>query len=70
MSDRKTENLMDELLKEMNRAREVLKEYEQIPEGIFGAAMIKQSIQRAEKSISSGDVVQMLLAYNDLKSIE
>ena len=65
-----TENLMDGLIKEMNRAREVLKMYEEIPQGAFGAVFIRQSITEAEKAISSGDVVAMLAAYHDLKEIE
>lgn len=70
MTEQKTENLMDGLLKEMNRAREVKKMYDEIPQGIFGATVIQQSIMRAEKAISSGDLVQMLAAYSELKEIE
>lgn len=61
---------MDGLLKEVNRAREVKKMYDEIPEGRFGSILIQQSITRAEKSISSGDVVEMLITYNELKEIE
>lgn len=61
---------MDGLLTEMNRAREVLKLYEEIPQGAFGAIMIKRSISFAEQSIKDNDVVQMLVAYNELKEIE
>ncbi len=62
------ENLMDGLLREMNRNREVLKEYEAIgPAGRFGAAMIKQAIANAEKSIADNDVVQMLVCYKTLE---
>jgi hypothetical protein len=65
-----TQNLMDGLLKEMNRAREVKKLYDEIPVGQFGSWAISQSITRAEKAISSGDVVEMLAAYAELKEIE
>jgi len=61
---------MDGLLEQMDRAREILKMYEEIPQGAFGAAVIRQSIAAAEKSISSGDVVQMLRCYHDLEEIE
>lgn len=65
-----TQNLMDGILSEMNRAREILAMYEEIPQGAFGAAMIKMSVARAEKAISSGDIVEILKCYNDLKEIE
>lgn len=54
----------------MNRAREVLKEYESIPEGALGAAMIKLSIANTEKSIKDNDVVEMLRCYQNLKEIQ
>jgi hypothetical protein len=62
-------NLIDGLQEEMNRCRELLKQYEAIPEGVFGATMIKQTIKRSEQSISSGDVVEMLIMYEELKEI-
>ena len=61
-------NLMEALLKELNRNREILRHYEEIPAGAFGAAMIRQSITAAEKSISDGDAVTMLQSYADLQS--
>lgn len=60
-------NLMDGLLAELNRNRKALRVYESIPTGVFGALMIRQSIARAEQSISSGDVVQMLASYKELQ---
>lgn len=65
-----TKNLMDGLFDEMNRCRELLKEYEKIPEGAFGAAMIRREIQRAEQSIKDSDVVSMLVVYQSLKEIK
>lgn len=60
--------LMQSLLDEMNRNRELLTEYERIgPAGMFGAAMIKNDIRMAERAISEGDVVAMLQAYEKLK---
>lgn len=67
----KTENLMDGLLKEMSRCREVLKQYEEIGSaGLFGATMIKLAIAAAEEAIKENDVIKMLVAYNILKEIE
>lgn len=63
-------NLMEGLINEMNRCRELLKEYEAIPEGVFGAAMIKQDIKNAEEAITENDVVKMLTAYQALKECQ
>lgn len=64
----KTENLMSALLRELDRNREILTEYQRIgPEGVFGAAMIKQAINRGTAAIASGNVVEMLQAYESLK---
>ncbi len=66
------ENLMEGLLSQMNRVRETIKEYEQLPGnvGMIGASLMKIDIQKAEKAIGSGDVVQMLQCYSALEQIE
>ena len=65
------ESLAEALPKEQARVREVLEHYKEIgPSGLFGAAMIEQSLQRADKAIMSGDVVAMIAAYKDLKEIK
>jgi len=59
---------MDGILSEMNRVREVMKQYEEIgPVGQFGLIMLKQEIKTAEQAIASGDVVKMLQSYESLK---
>lgn len=69
----KTQNLMDGLLSEMNRVREVIKLYED-PElngaGMLGAMLMKKAIAEAESAIGHGDVVEMLRQYENLKSFE
>jgi hypothetical protein len=68
---KESKNLMDGLFDEMNRCRELLKEYEAIGSaGIFGATMIKMDIAKAEQAIRNNDVVQMLIAYEALKEIK
>lgn len=62
-------NLAEGLIQEMNRCREVLREYQQIPEGAFGAMMIKRDIEVAEHALGSGDVVAMLSAYKALQGV-
>ena len=65
-------NLIEGIQKEQTRCRELLKQYEVIPieSGFFGIAVIGASVERADKAVASGDVVEMLAAYEDLKSIE
>ena len=64
-------NLMAGLLEELNRNRELLTVYKEIgPAGMFGAAMITQDIEAAEKAIGSGDVVEMIVHYEKLKDNE
>lgn len=65
----KPQNLMDGLLNELNRVRELKEHYDEIPQGAFGSVMIQQSIEKAEKSIKDNDVVAMLSAYKDLQEI-
>ena len=61
-------NLMDGLFDEMNRCRELLKEYDNIgPVGVFGATMIRADIKAAEDAIKANDVVEMLRSYQALK---
>ncbi|KKK47971.1 hypothetical protein LCGC14_3149820 [marine sediment metagenome] len=66
----KHENLMSGLLNEMNRVRELITQYEALPNGvgIYGATTMKSSIEMAEISMSDGDVIDMLKQYENLKS--
>jgi hypothetical protein len=67
----KPETLADALPKEIARVREVQGHYRAIgPAGLFGAAMIEQDLQAADKAVMSGDVVAMLRAYKTLQGIE
>jgi hypothetical protein len=63
-------NLIDELNEELERARELLKVYESIHTGAFGAVVIRQTIKHAERSMQLGDTVEMLKAYGELKKLE
>ena len=62
-------NLIEGLLSEMNRVRELIKEYESLPDnaGFFGSTMMKDVIKRAEKNIASGDVIEELKSFEELK---
>lgn len=73
MQDTKTENLMDGLFSEMNRVREIIKQYEHPAlegAGRFSAHLMKLDIQQAELSIRNNDVIHMLQCYTKLKEYE
>lgn len=56
-------------MEELNRNRELLKEYEAIGQpGIFGATMIKTDIKNAEKAMVESDTIEMLKCYETLKN--
>jgi hypothetical protein len=65
-------NLIEGLHNEMDRVREIIKEYESLPKnaGAFASAMMKNSIKKAEHLIAIGDAIGMMGALNDLKSYE
>ncbi len=67
------ENLMDGLFSEMNRVREIIKEYEHPMlkgAGFIASSMMKIDIQKAEQSIKDNDVIQMMVCYTKLKEYE
>lgn len=51
---------------EIKRVEELLKFYEEIPEGVFGAVMIKESLKKAKNAISKKDIEY---AIEDLQNI-
>lgn len=64
-----SDSLAEALPKEQKRCREALSIYKSIPQGAFGALMIEQSLERADKAVMSGDVIEMLKSYKELKNI-
>lgn len=53
------------------RARELLRDYRMIgPGGIFGAAIIKRALKNADKAAGSGDLVEILRSYEELKGLK
>jgi hypothetical protein len=64
-------NLIEGLLKEIDRCNELASLYESIgPAGVFGLGFIKADIEAAKKAMSSGDTVQMLRCYKKLHEYE
>jgi len=55
-------NLIQGLHKELDRARELLKAYEEIPTGFFGVAIIKQAIQKAVREEVRNDYIEWVIA--------
>lgn len=56
---------------EQARVREILGHYKEIgPEGMFGAAMIEETLKKADEAIMSGSLCQMIVAYQDLQEIK
>lgn len=71
MSD--TQSLGTELPKEQARVRELILQYRD-PSlkgmGEFAARMMEAALQKTDKAIISGDVVEMVRCYEELKSFE
>jgi hypothetical protein len=66
-----TENLPEALVREIERNRELLKEYKSIGvAGNFGARMIDYCINNAVEALASGDVIEMVKAYESMKENE
>lgn len=63
------ENLVEGITRQCNRVRELIALYESLPDGAGrpAAFLMRQSIQRAEQALGSGDVIAMLAAYRDLE---
>lgn len=62
-------NLIEGLNTELLRAKQLQEAYETIPTGVFGAAVVRASIDHAELSIKTDDLVEMVKAYNALKNL-
>lgn len=63
-------NLIEGITKEIERCRELLEIYEQIPTGKFGSIMIQRDISSAEKAMAESDTVEMIKCYKALTSCE
>ena len=57
----------DELILQLKRCEELLDEYDAIPQGKFGATMIRMDISSAKEALQEDDPVKMLVALDALK---
>lgn len=66
------DTLGDALPREMARVRDhVLPHFVEIgPPGMIGAALIRADLDRAAQALASGDVIEMIAAYQSLKEID
>jgi hypothetical protein len=69
---RQPENLIQGLLREIDRVEESARTYDSLPGGVgaLGAALMRNSITIARAAIAGGDVIAMLRAYADLQGYE
>lgn len=72
VGDSEPDNLMEAMLSEINRVKELITEYSNLPNGIgkMGAVLLRNDVAMAEKSIANDDVVEMLAMYHKLKQCE
>lgn len=67
--EEKPETLGDALPNEISRVNDLIVEYKSVgPPGYFAASMMKASVDNAVRALASGDVIEMIRAYEDLKS--
>ncbi|MDA3824295.1 MAG: hypothetical protein PF450_17005 [Bacteroidales bacterium] len=64
------DNLIDGLLKQIDRCTELKKIYDEIPLGAFGAMFIQKAIDEGRKALTGGDVIEQLRCYKELESCE
>jgi hypothetical protein len=64
-------NLIEGLIEQMNRCRELIKMAEEIgPPGAFAKCVYESAIKNAEKAMAGGDVIEMAQAYKQLENCE
>jgi hypothetical protein len=69
---KETKNLMQGLCEQIDRVKEIVKEYESIPGGAgnFAALFMKQDISMAEKARNQGDTIEMMRYFKKLQEYE
>jgi hypothetical protein len=64
-------SLGEEFPEQQRRCRKLLTVYKALgPVGSFGALMIEQTLQRADQAAISGDLVEMLRSFNELREMK
>ena len=70
MMENQTQTLADAFPREQERVRELVKIYDEIPTGAFGASMLRLVLTRAEQAAMSGDITAVLRSYEELKGCQ
>lgn len=70
--NRSSTDLQDNLLREINRVKELLNLYLSLPNnvGIVGAQRLKIHLAHAEKAMRDNDIIQMLQMFGILKECQ
>ena len=63
-------SLAEQYPKEQARCRELLKAYREIPTGFIGANLIEIVLQEADQAAISGDLPDMIVAFEKMKDCE
>ena len=65
-------NILEGIQEEQDRVREMIKHYEELPNGVghLAASMMQRSLESSNKAIAEGDVVEMVRCYADLKEFK
>jgi hypothetical protein len=71
-TSRSSTDLTDDLLKEIDRVKELLNLYHSLPNnvGIISAQRLKIHLAHAEKALRDNDIIQMLQMYSILKECQ
>lgn len=59
----------DDYPRQQQRCRELILLYRSLPNNVgqFGAMMIEKVLQKADVAMASGDIVEILKCYNEMK---
>ncbi len=60
-------NILEGLQNEIDRCIEVKKLYDEIPSGGYGAFFIQKSIEDGKAALVSGDILEQIRCYKELK---
>jgi hypothetical protein len=62
------DNLINGLLDQINRVKEMIPIYQALPKGagMLASKFMEAEIKKAEKAISEGDTIQMIYSFNKL----
>lgn len=65
-------NLMEALLEEISRVKEMIELYKSLPgkAGILASRLMELDVKKAEEAISSGELIDMIRIFEALKKYQ